>query len=100
MLNLPVEKGPHCLTRDFTPNVINKHADPAIIAELLVQPDYTSYARTTEKERSLVIYNIHAAGHFGVGGRTGIMGDAWYSPSGKMLASYTPLSPGEQQWTD
>jgi tyrosinase len=79
-LNLPT---PHCLTRDFVPWILNKMADPKLIEELLAQPDYTSFAKTIEKERNFDPSNVHASGHFGVGGILGTMGNAAESPGGK-----------------
>lgn len=85
MLHLPPTKGDHCLTRDFTPNILNRMADPKLIDELLAQPDYTSEAKTVEKERNFIKYNVHASGHFGVGGILGTMADAAESPGGKFM---------------
>jgi tyrosinase len=79
-VNLPK---PHCLTRDFVPWIINKMADPKLIEEALAQPDYTSFAKTIEKERNFDPSNVHASGHFGVGGILGTMGNAAESPGGK-----------------
>lgn len=79
MLNLPTRQ---CLKRDFTPWILNKMGDKALVAELLEQPDYVSITRTFEKIPKMDPPNIHAAGHFGVGGVLGTMGDAWNSPGG------------------
>lgn len=78
-VNVPV---PHCLTRDFIPWIINRMADSKLVEEVLAQPDYTSFARTIEKERSFTPSNIHASGHFGIGGVLGTMGNAAESPGG------------------
>jgi len=80
MLHLPTTTGDHCLTRDFTPNLLNRFADPKLIDELMAQPDYTSVARTVEKEQNFIKLNVHASGHFGVGGILGTMGNAAESP--------------------
>jgi tyrosinase len=74
---------PHCLTRDFVPWIMNRMADSKLVEEVLAQPDYTSVAKTVEKERNFVLSNIHASGHFGVGGILGTMGNAAESPGGK-----------------
>jgi len=83
MLHLPTTTGDHCLTRDFTPNLLNRFADPKLIDELMAQPDYTSVARTVEKEQNFIKLNVHASGHFGVGGILGTMGNAAESPGGE-----------------
>lgn len=80
MLNVPT---PHCLTRDFVPWIINRMAAPKVVDEVLAQPDYTSFARAVEKERSFSPSNIHASGHFGIGGIQGTMGNAAESPGGE-----------------
>jgi hypothetical protein len=80
MVNMPT---PHCLSRDFVPWIINQMADPKLVQEVLAQPDYTSFARMVEKTRSFDPPNIHASGHFGVGGILGTMGNAAESPGGK-----------------
>ncbi|OSS48079.1 hypothetical protein B5807_06615 [Epicoccum nigrum] len=76
-LNVPI---PHCLTRDFVPWILNRMADSKLVEEVLAQPDYTSVARTIEKMKSFDPSNIHASGHFGVGGILGTMGNAAESP--------------------
>ena len=81
-VNVPT---PHCLTRDFTPWILNQMADSKLIEEVLAQPDYTSLARTVEKERNFDKANVHASGHFGVGGILGTMGNAAESPGGKFI---------------
>lgn len=80
MVNLP---NPHCLKRDFVPWIINQMADSKLVEEVLAQPDYTSVARTIEKKQSFDPPNIHASGHFGVGGILGTMGIAAESPGGE-----------------
>lgn len=79
MLNVPT---PHCLARDFVPWVVNRMAAHKVVDEVLAQPDYTSIARAVEKERSFNPSNIHASGHFGIGGIQGTMGNAAESPGG------------------
>jgi tyrosinase len=79
-VNMPT---PHCLTRDFVPWIINQMADSKLVQEVLAQPDYTSVARTIEKTRSFDPPNVHASGHFGVGGILGTMGNAAESPGGE-----------------
>lgn len=56
-----------------------------MIDELMAQPDYTSVAKTFEKEQNFIKENVHASGHFGVGGVLGTMGNAAESPGGKLL---------------
>jgi tyrosinase len=76
---------PQCLKRDFVPWIINRFGDKALVDELLAQPDYTSVVWTFEKTRTLTLTgpaHVHAAGHFGVGGVLGTMGDATNSPGG------------------
>jgi tyrosinase len=81
-VNLPK---PHCLKRDFVPWIINTMADSNLVDEVMAQPDYTTLARTVEKERSFIPPNIHASGHFGVGGILGTMGNAAESPGGESI---------------
>jgi tyrosinase len=88
-VNLPT---PHCLKRDFVPWIINRMADAKLVEEVLAQPDYTSVARTVEKKQSFDPSNIHASGHFGIGGILGTMGNAAESPGGKSYATYVLLS--------
>lgn len=57
-------------------------ADPKLVVEVLAQPDYTLLAATVEKKQSFTPPNIHASGHFGVGGILGTMGNAAESPGG------------------
>ncbi|KAF2746070.1 monooxygenase [Sporormia fimetaria CBS 119925] len=71
---------PQCLRRDFIPSLVNTWETPELVAHVLSQPDYTSFARALEGQKSFKTPNIHGGGHFGVGGVTGIMGDAKNSP--------------------
>lgn len=82
MVNVPT---PHCLTRDFVPWIMNRMADSKLVDEVLKQPDYTSMARTIEKQQSFTPPNIHSSGHFGIGGILGTMGNAAESPGGEFL---------------
>ncbi|KAH8731557.1 hypothetical protein GQ44DRAFT_746267 [Phaeosphaeriaceae sp. PMI808] len=79
MLNFPIRD---CLKRDFVPWILNGYADPKVVEKVLVQENYTSFARQIENKRSLTLEdpNIHASGHFGVGGIQGTMGNASNSP--------------------
>ncbi|KAF1980068.1 monooxygenase, partial [Bimuria novae-zelandiae CBS 107.79] len=70
-----------CLRRDFIPWIINGFADPKLVAKVLEQPDYTSFARELEGSPSLDFMNIHGSGHFGVGGVLGQIGNAANSPA-------------------
>lgn len=60
---------------------MNRFADPALVTRLLAQPDYTSFARELEGAPDFVTRNIHASGHFGIGGVLGQMGNASNSPA-------------------
>lgn len=80
-----------CLRRDFIPWIMNIFADARLVEEVMSQPDYTSFARTLEKKPSFTDPNIHAGGHFGVGGVLGNAGNAANSPGG--MYKYTFLSP-------
>lgn len=77
-VNIPSKQ---CLRRDFVPWIMNSFADPQLVTRLLSQPDYTAFARDVERERNFVVRNVHASGHFGVGGVLGQMGDAANSPA-------------------
>lgn len=73
---------PDCLRRDFIPWIMNTFADPALVEEVLSQPDYTSFAKQIENLPSFDQPNIHGSGHFGVGGVLGTIGNAANSPGG------------------
>ncbi|TLD27844.1 Di-copper centre-containing protein [Venturia nashicola] len=77
MLNFP-EKD--CLRRDYNPRIMNTFADPSLVADVLAQKDYTSFARAIENVPSFDQPNIHGSGHFGVGGVLGTIGNAANSP--------------------
>jgi tyrosinase len=79
-VNMPT---PHCSKRDFVAWIINRFADSNLVEEVLAQLDYTSIARTAEKKQSFDPPNIHASGHFGIGGILGAMGNAAESPGGE-----------------
>jgi tyrosinase len=76
-LNFPT---PDCLRRDFIPAIMNSFADARLVARVLAQPDYTSFARELEGIPSFSQPNIHGSGHFGVGGVLGTAGNAANSP--------------------
>lgn len=80
MLNFPERD---CLRRDFVPWIMNTFADPALVKNVLAQKDYTSFARDVERLRDFDPPNIHASGHFGIGGVLGTMGNAANSPGGR-----------------
>lgn len=71
---------PQCLTRDFVPKIMNWCADPANVAHVLEQPDYTSFAFALEGIPAFTQPNVHASGHFGVGGALGTLGNQYNSP--------------------
>ncbi|KAH7065797.1 monooxygenase [Paraphoma chrysanthemicola] len=77
MLNFPAKD---CLRRDFVPWIMNSFADPKLVQNVLVQKDYTSFARAIENIPSFDQPNIHGSGHFGVGGVLGTIGNAANSP--------------------
>jgi tyrosinase len=74
---------PDCLRRDFVPGIMNSFADPALVANVIAQTDYTSFARAIENVPTFDQPNIHGSGHFGVGGVLGTIGNAANSPGGK-----------------
>jgi tyrosinase len=90
IVNVPT---PHCLTRDFVPWIVNRMADKDLVEEVLAQPDYTSIAKTVEKLRAFDPPNIHASGHFGIGGILGTMGNAAESPGGECLILHVLTAP-------
>ncbi|KAF1935366.1 Di-copper centre-containing protein [Clathrospora elynae] len=77
IINLPT-KG--CLRRDFIPSIMNTFADPKLVANVMAQPDYTSWAKEVEGVPSFDVPDIHGSGHFGVGGVLGTAGNAANSP--------------------
>ncbi|KAF3020245.1 hypothetical protein E8E14_012263 [Neopestalotiopsis sp. 37M] len=76
-VNVP---SPHCLTRDFTPPIMNSFAQQSLVDVVLATEDYTAFARAIENVPSFDRPNIHGSGHFGVGGALGTIGDAYNSP--------------------
>jgi len=85
---------PGCLRRDFIPWIMNSFANPALVKEVLSQPDYTSFARVIEKVPTFDQANIHGSGHFGVGGILGTIGNAENSPAGTNT-DFPPLRPSQ-----
>lgn len=83
-VNVPT---PQCLTRDFTPTIMNSFAQQSLVDVVLATPDYTAFARAIENVPSFDQPNIHGSGHFGVGGALGTIGDAYNSPGGKSINS-------------
>lgn len=81
ILNYP-EKD--CLRRDFNPRMMNTFADPTLVANVLAQKDYTSFAKAIENVPSFDQPNIHGSGHFGVGGVLGTIGNPANSPGGEL----------------
>ncbi|QDS76025.1 hypothetical protein FKW77_005021 [Venturia effusa] len=77
MLNHPKKD---CLRRDYIPRIMNTWGDPAIVAHVLAQKDFTSFARELENKKTFAEPNIHGSGHFGVGGVLGTLGNASLSP--------------------
>jgi tyrosinase len=66
---------PHCLTRDFAPDIARTNLIRKVWDEVLAQPDYGSFARRLEGIPSWDMKNVHGGGHFGVGGVLGTIGD-------------------------
>ncbi|USP81624.1 uncharacterized protein yc1106_08898 [Curvularia clavata] len=80
MINFPGPE-PSCLKRDFSPELLNRGADPKVVDVLLTMPDYVAFDRKLQGAKNFDNPNIHAAGHFGIGGVLGQAGDAAISPS-------------------
>lgn len=95
MLNFPERD---CLRRDFVPSIMNTFADPALVKYLLAQKDYTGFARDVERLRLFDPPNVHASGHFGIGGVLGTMGNAANSPGG--LSACNSLKKGADVTTE
>lgn len=85
MLNFPTKD---CRRRDFVPGILNSFADLKLVQEVLVQKDYTSFAKQIENIPSFDAPNIHGSGHFGVGGVLGTIGNSANSPGGRLLVYY------------
>ncbi|CCX12663.1 hypothetical protein FPQ18DRAFT_87268 [Pyronema domesticum] len=71
---------PHCLRRDFSPEIVEYNLVQETWDEVVGQSDYGRFAKRLEAEPSWGMKNIHGGGHFGVGGSLGDMGDAYNSP--------------------
>jgi tyrosinase len=80
MLNFPGPE-PQCLRRDFSPSLLNRGADPKVLNNILAQPDFVTFDRTLQGVKNLENANIHAGGHFGIGGALGQAGDVYNSPA-------------------
>ncbi|EUC50002.1 hypothetical protein COCMIDRAFT_82953 [Bipolaris oryzae ATCC 44560] len=79
MLNFPGPE-PQCLRRDFSPNLLNRGADPKVAENILSKDTYVAFDRALQGAKNFINPNIHAAGHFGVGGVFGQAGDVKNSP--------------------
>jgi tyrosinase len=72
---------PHCLRRDFSPEVVSFNLNAPAVATVLDSPDFPTFARNLEGFPSFDIPTIHGGGHFGVGGTLGTLGaDPYFSP--------------------
>jgi tyrosinase len=87
-VNVP---SPHCLTRDFTPPIMNSFAQQSLVDVVLATEDYTAFARAIENVPSFDQPNIHGSGHFGVGGALGTIGDAYNNPGGESTSQPMPF---------
>lgn len=87
-----------CLRRDFVPHVLNWFGNAPEVANVLAQPDVTSFGFELEGVPTFTRANIHGSGHFGVGGALGHIGDGANSPGGTSRISHSSvphcLSPG------
>lgn len=77
--------GPRCLKRDFCPTTFKEQNHPSVVTELNQKTTFTEFARRMEALPGWSQLNVHGAGHFGVGGLLGNMGDAFNSPGGKLI---------------
>lgn len=73
---------PGCLKRDFSAFVMNWLGNSDNVNVVLRQPDYPSFAFELEGFPNFTRPNVHASGHFGVGGGQGTIGDRFNSPGG------------------
>ncbi|KAF9895128.1 hypothetical protein FE257_000030 [Aspergillus nanangensis] len=69
-----------CLKRDFIPWIFNTFGQQSVVDSVQSQPDYATWALAIEGIPSFDVPNIHASGHFGVGGVLGQAGNAYNSP--------------------
>lgn len=76
-----------CLKRDMIPFLINWWGQRSLVEEVLSQPDFTSFARALEGNPTFEAPNIHGSGHFGTGGTTSQIGNAYNSPAGALCSS-------------
>jgi tyrosinase len=76
---------PGCLKRDFSAFIMNWLGNSDNVNAVLRQPDYRSFAFELEGFPNFTRPNIHASGHFGVGGGQGTIGDRFNSPGGNEL---------------
>lgn len=74
---------PHCLKRDFSPEVVKYNLQKATWNEVLEQSNFGRFAKRLEAEPNWTTTNIHGGGHFGIGGSMGDMGDSYNSPGGQ-----------------
>ncbi|KAI4611632.1 uncharacterized protein J4E87_010482 [Alternaria ethzedia] len=88
-VNMTVHLGPaaslarndQCLRRDLAPDYAAMYVGRDKLDTVMAQADYGWFARTIEGGTAWDDSQIHAGGHFGVGGTYGQMGDPFASPA-------------------
>ncbi|KAI4678830.1 hypothetical protein J4E81_010558 [Alternaria sp. BMP 2799] len=88
-VNMTVHLGPaaslarndQCLRRDLAPDYAATYLGKDKLNTVMAQADYGWFARTMEGGPAWDDSQIHAGGHFGVGGTYGQMGDPFASPA-------------------
>ncbi|KAJ3516016.1 hypothetical protein NLJ89_g1391 [Agrocybe chaxingu] len=73
---------PRCLARDWSPNFAAQNSNWNITKQVLEQKDFGRFTSILESGTGAFMSggNIHAGGHYSVGGYLGQMGDFWVSP--------------------
>lgn len=84
-----VSGNPRCLQRDFSPLFANQNSEQKFVDDVLGRTDFASMAWTIDGESGpqptgAPLHNIHAGGHFSVGGSLGTMGDPPVASSGML----------------
>ncbi|KAF3916223.1 Tyrosinase [Arthrobotrys entomopaga] len=74
-----LEYRPHCLSRDFS-RPLMAWATSDLVHWVQDVDKYEDFAFRLENVPIFTIPNVHGAGHFGVGGALGAMGDVYGSP--------------------
>ena len=77
---------PRCLQRDFSPLFANQNSQKGFVDYVMSKKDFASMAWAVDGEFFSTevppVRNIHAGGHFSVGGSLGTMGDPPVASSG------------------